>query len=73
MKLHIEVELNKEIIDNALSEGLIVRDSPKATAAFRDKLEIMLRLRLRNAAEILGKWDFMIEHKEVVEYLNGLQ
>jgi hypothetical protein len=72
MKLYIEVDLNKEIIDNALTEGLLKRDSPESTAAFRDKLEIMLRLRLRNAAEILGNWNFMIDHKEAVEYLNGL-
>lgn len=72
MKLRIEVELNQETIEGGIADGYLKKDSPELTDEFRERLEIMLRLRLRNAVEAFGDWTFSIDHEEVVDYFNGL-
>lgn len=72
MKLTIDIELSPEIIKEAIEDGYLDKGSPRATAEFSDLLGSVLNFESGEAFDTLGKWDASIDHKEVVEYLNGL-
>lgn len=72
MKLTIDIKLSREIIEEAVEEGYLTKGSPRDTAEFSDFLGTILNLESGEAFDKLGKWDCVIDHKEVVEYFNGL-
>lgn len=73
MKLTIEVDFNKEVMESLHAEGFLNATSPENTQELAEAMGEIIDLLGNDILDTMGKRRYYIDHKEVVEYLNGLQ
>lgn len=72
MKLTIEVDFNKEMMENLQEEGVLNATSPENTQELAEAIGELIDLLGNDVLKTMGTRRCFIDHKEVVEYLNGL-
>lgn len=73
MKLTIEVDFNKEMMESLYEDGVLNAASPEKTQELAEDMGELIDLLGNDVLATMGKRRCYIDHKEVVEYLNGLQ
>lgn len=73
MKLTIEVDFNKEMMESLYEDGVLNATSPEKTQELAEAMGQLIDLLGNDVLATMGKRQCYIDHKEVVEYLNGLQ
>ena len=72
MKLTIEVDFNNEMLDSLHEEGVLNASSPESTQELAEAIGELIDLLGNDVLKTMGTRQCYIDHKEVVEYLNGL-